>query len=168
MKGSLMDDISIVVITVAIICHLLLEFDVNAKNNICQFLIFGCRCPNVRLNRFIMVLARKGVKRWYILGLVFGSGKPEPADSHVCVLDERLLQFERAILESGVKFFKELRIRDVEIEVSRVDTIRLSAIEQKVNAASRRGDRFWGWSWRRSARDVILSVRAIRVNRWSN
>lgn len=130
MNYSFIAVIHLTVILITIIPNLFLKFNMNAKNNICQFFIFDRRFPDVRLNRFIMVLARKSVERWYILGLVFGSGKPEPADSGVCVLDDGFLQFEWAIPESGVKFLNKLCVRHIEIEVSSVDTVCLSAIQE--------------------------------------
>ena len=86
------------------------EFNVNAKNVICQFLVFDCCSRNFRAKRFIMVDPRKGVERWYSFALVSGTGKPKPADSVVGVLDEGVLQFERALLESGKELCEELFI----------------------------------------------------------
>ena len=73
--------------------------------------------------------------------MVSGTGKPKPADSVVGVLDEAVLQFERALLESGKELCEELCIGHIEVEVSRVDTGCLSAVLNKVDAAGRQRDR---------------------------
>jgi hypothetical protein len=146
----------------------LLEFNVNAKNVICQFLVFDGCFRDFRAKRFIMVDPRKGVKRWYGFALVFGTGKPKPADSVVGVFDEGVLQSERAFLESGKELCEELCIGHIEVEASRVDNRCLSAVLNKVDAAGRQRDRVRSWSWSVRSLDATFSVPGIRVDRRTN